>query len=45
MIDAGQLCMAALQETGAELTHWRGWPDGQWLSLPIVLGGVFAEAN
>jgi len=39
----GSFALAALQETGAELTHWRGWPDGQWFESPRLFWEAFSR--
>jgi non-lysosomal glucosylceramidase len=41
----GSFVVAAMPETGIEVTHWRGWPEGAWWNSPLLFWDVFSATG
>ncbi len=39
----GSFALAALPETDARVTHWRGWPEGPWFHSPRLFWEAFSQ--
>ncbi|HEV2274422.1 MAG TPA: GH116 family glycosyl-hydrolase [Acidobacteriaceae bacterium] len=39
----GSFVLSALPQDGAELTYWRGWPQGRWWNSPMLFWDAFSR--
>ncbi len=39
----GTFALSALTGDGAEITYWRGWPQGRWWNSPLLFWDVFSR--
>ena len=39
----GNFALSALTSDGAQITYWRGWPQGRWWNSPLLFWDVFSR--
>lgn len=39
----GSFLLAALPQSGTQLTNWRGWPKGSWWNSPLLFWDAFSR--
>ncbi len=42
---AGEFVVAATRNSGAEITHWEGWPLGRWWNSPLLFWDQFSKSG
>ena len=42
---AGEFVLAATPQTGAEVSHWDGWPAGRWWNSPLLFWDQFSRSG
>ncbi len=40
---SGSFVLAAMQDTGTEVSHWTGWPAGRWWDAPLHFWDQFSR--
>ncbi len=41
----GEFVLAATADTGAEISHWEGWPSGRWWNSPLLFWDQFSKSG
>ncbi len=41
----GSFALAAMKQTSAQVTHWRGWPKAAWWTSPLLFWDAFSQAG
>ena len=41
----GEFVLAATTESGADVSHWDGWPAGRWWNSPLLFWDQFSKAG
>jgi uncharacterized protein (DUF608 family) len=42
---AGEFVLAATADSGAEVSHWEGWPLGRWWNSPLLFWDQFSKSG
>ncbi len=42
---AGEFVLAATPDTGVEVSHWDGWPQGRWWNSPLQFWDQFSKSG
>jgi uncharacterized protein (DUF608 family) len=42
---AGEFVLAAMPETGTDVSHWEGWPAGRWWNSPLLFWDQFSKSG
>lgn len=41
----GSLALAAMRDSGAEISYWNGWPRGRWWNSPMLFWDQFSKGG